>query len=200
MLAILAAVVVIGAAVLVPVLLSDDDEDAGADDSGRSASSGATADTSNLDAVEEYDGLTMQHLPVGAEHDYPQSPPVGGDHAQYWLECGVYDEPVPEVNVVHDLEHGTVWLTYRDDEVDAAGVQRLADQLPVNGILSPYPDQEAPVVITVWGRQLALTGPDDPRIALFVAAYGAGDTAPEPFASCHGGVAPGDLPSTGTNA
>ncbi|WGX94538.1 DUF3105 domain-containing protein [Nocardioides sp. L-11A] len=201
MLAILAAVVVIGAAVLVPVLLSGDDEDAGdAGDSGRSASGGATPDTSNLDAVEEYAGLTMQHLPVGAEHDYPQSPPVGGDHAPYWLECGVYDEPVPEVNVVHDLEHGTVWLTYRDDEVDAAGVQRLADQLPVNGILSPYPDQEAPVVITVWGRQLALTGPDDPRIALFVAEYGAGDTAPEPFASCHGGVDPDDLPPSGTSA
>jgi hypothetical protein len=198
-LAVLAAVVVIGAAVLVPVLLGGDDpEDSGGAD--RSATGGATVDTGDLGAVEEYAGLTMQHLPVGADHDYPQSPPVGGDHAPYWLECGVYDEPLPDVAVVHDLEHGTVWLTYRDDEVDAAGVQRLADQLPVNGILSPYPDQEAPVVITVWGRQLALTGPDDPRIALFVAAYGAGETAPEPFASCHGGIDPADLPSTDTNA
>ncbi|GAA1542528.1 DUF3105 domain-containing protein [Nocardioides humi] len=191
-LAVLAAIAVIGAAVLVPVLLARDDD---AGDGPRRAEE--RVDTGNLDAVEEHAGLTNQHLAPGEDHDYPQSPPVGGDHASYWLECGVYDEPVPEVNVVHDLEHGTVWLTYRADEVDAGGVRRLAEQLPDNGILSPYPDQEAPVVITVWGRQLALTGPDDPRIALFVAEYGAGDTAPEPFASCHGGVAPADLPPTG---
>lgn len=93
------------------------------------------------------------------------------------------------------LNHGTVWLTYRPEDVDAAGIDRLTETLPDNGILSPYPDQEAPVVITVWGRQLALTGPDDPRIDLFLAEYGAGETAPEPNASCHGGVDPSDLGS-----
>lgn len=76
-------------------------------------------------------------------------------------------------------------------------MDRLAELLPDNGILSPYPDQEAPVVITVWGRQLELTGPEDPRIALFVAAFGAGETAPEPFASCHGGADPDELPEVG---
>lgn len=197
MLAVLAAVLVVAAAVLVPVVLSkDDDSETDAGDGDTSAQ----VDTSTLDAVEEYAGLTNQHLAPGQEIDYPQSPPAGGDHAPYWLECGVYDEPVPEANAVHDLEHGTVWLTYRTDDVGAAGIEQLAEQLPDNGILSPYDDQEAPVVITVWGRQLALTGPDDPRIGLFVAEFGAGDTAPEPFASCHGGVDPADLPSGGLDA
>ena len=65
----------------------------------------------------------------------------------------------------------------------------LADQLPDNGIMSPHPDQEAPVVITVWARQLDLIGPDDPRIALFLDEYGAGETAPEPWGTCAGGTA-----------
>lgn len=185
------ALLLVGVAVLVPVLLSrDGDENAAA------GGTDTDVDASNLDAVQEFDDLTTRHLEPGEDHDYRQSPSVGGDHAPVWLECGVYDEPLPEVNV-HDLEHGTVWLTYRPDLVDADGVQQLADQVPDNGIMSPYPDQEAPVVITVWGRQLALVGPDDPRIALFIAEYGAGDTAPEPFASCHGGVDPADLPTTG---
>lgn len=196
MLAALAAVLVITGAVLVPVVLSQDDDADAAGEGGRGRTE-EKVDTSDLDAVEEHAGLTNQHLAPGEEHDYPQSPPAGGDHAPYWLECGVYDEPVPDVNVVHDLEHGTVWITYRTGDVDAQGVQRLADQLPDNGIMSPYDDQEAPVVITVWGRQLALTGPADPRIALFIAEFGAGDTAPEPFASCHGGVDPADLPPAG---
>jgi len=193
----LLAVVLIGAAVLVPFLLSKDDDagDAAGDDE-RSAQ----VDTSSLDAVEEYGGLTNDHVAPGETVDYPQSPPVGGDHTPYWLECGVYDEPVPVESLVHDLEHGTVVLTYRSGDVDAAGIELLARQLPANGIVAPYDDQEAPVVITVWGRQLALTGPEDPRIELFVARFGAGETAPEPFASCHGGVDPAQLPPFGTTA
>lgn len=189
--AIVAAVVLLAVAILVPVLLSQGDDDVEA--TKKAPSPSGDVDTSTLDAVAEYDGLTNQHVEPDEAPDYPQSPAVGGDHAPYWLECGVYDEPIPEVSAVHDLEHGTTWLTYRADLVDADGIERLAEQLPDNGIMSPYPGQEAPVVITVWGRQLELVGPEDPRIGLFVTEYGAGDTAPEPYASCHGGISPDDI-------
>ena len=143
-------------------------------------------DTSDLALVREYD---VHPLHVREDVDYPQTPPVGGDHWDAWADCGVYDAPVTDENAVHDLEHGSVWITYRADLVDPAGVATLADQLPDNGIMSPHPDQEAPVVITVWARQLDLIGPDDPRIALFLYEYGAGETAPEPWGTCAGGTA-----------
>lgn len=186
----LVALVLVAVAVGVPLYVTRGDED-----SPSGASPSATADpsdTGDLSAVQEYDDLSNDHLAPGEEYDYPQSPPVGGQHAPYWLECGAYDEEVPEVNAVHDLEHGTTWITYRDDLVDGEDIEALLALLPDNGILSPYADQEAPVVVTVWGRQLALTGPDDSRLPLFLQEYGAGDTAPEPFASCHGGI-PADL-------
>lgn len=152
----------------------------------------------DLSAVESYDDLSIDHTPDDVE--YPQSPPVGGPHAAQWLDCGVYDEPVREENVVHDLEHGTVWIAH-DPDLDGDEVDELAEALPQNGILSPYPGLSAPVVVTVWGRQLALEGADDPRLELFISRYGGGETAPEPFASCAGGVrepgaAPGDEPGT----
>jgi hypothetical protein len=56
-------------------------------------------------------------------------------------------------------------------------------------MLSPYPGLPAPVVITVWNAQLRLTGPNDPRIPVFISVYGDGHTAPEAaFASCQGGA------------
>jgi hypothetical protein len=140
---------------------------------------------SDLKAVESYDDLSADHTPDDV--DYPQSPPVGGEHAPEWLECGVYDEPVRKENAVHDLEHGTVWISY-DPDLDTDDVHALADELPQNGILAPYPGLTSPVVVTVWGRQLALVGADDPRLELFIRTYGGGETAPEPFASCAGGV------------
>lgn len=178
-----AGLFVVLAAIVLPLVLQDDDEGSSADPT---AADGSSLDTSNLDLVQEYDVPPWVH--VRDDVTYPQSPPVGGDHWDPWLECGVYDAPVLDEYAVHDLEHGSVWITYRADLVDADGVERLADQLPENGIMSPYDDQDAPVVITAWGRQLELVGPDDPRIALFVDEYGAGGTAPEAFSSCAGGT------------
>lgn len=150
----------------------------------------------DLSEVASYDDLSNAH--EQGEIDYPQTPPAGGPHAPVWLDCGVYDEPVRDENAVHDLEHGTVWITYDPDELDEDEVDELAAALPQNGILSPYDGLPAPVVVTVWGRQLELTGADDPRLGLFIEEFGDGVTAPEPFASCAGGVTDpgGELPGS----
>lgn len=132
---------------------------------------------------------------------YPQDPPAGGAHAPVWLACGVYDEPVREENAVHDLEHGTVWITH-DPGLSAADVEVLADQLPDNGIMSPREGLPSPVVVTVWGAQLRLDGADDERLGLFLQEYGDGHTAPELGVSCQGGTPDpqGATPDEGTNA
>ena len=65
--------------------------------------------------------------------------------------------------------------------------------------MSPYDDQDAPVVVTVWERQLALDGPDDPRLALFVEEFGDGHTSPEPLVTCAGGVIVGEDGSSGSD-
>lgn len=130
--------------------------------------------------------------------EYDQTPPVGGQHADIWLACGVYDEPVRDENAVHDLEHGTVWITHAPD-LSEGERSRLAGLLPENGIMSPYPDLPAPVVVTVWNAQLHLESADDERLELFLDRYADGHTAPEIGASCHGGTPDpqGGLPGTG---
>jgi hypothetical protein len=163
----IALVVLIGFAVVLFLRNGDDSPPAGLQD------------------VVTYDHLSHAH--VAGEVKYPQSPPVGGDHDPIWLNCGVYDRPVREENAVHSLEHGAVWITYRPG-LSADEIDRLAAKLPEKGILSPFDDQDAPVVVTVWGAQLALDGPDDPRLDLFIREYGDGRDAPEPTAACVGGV------------
>lgn len=133
---------------------------------------------------------------------YPQTPPAGGPHAPIWLACGVYDEPVRDENAVHDLEHGTVWITH-DPDLSADDVERLAAELPDNGIMSPREGLPSPVVVTVWGAQLELDGADDDRLALFLEEYADGHTAPEYGVTCQGGTSDpqGGLPEEqGTDA
>ena len=143
-----------------------------------------------LDAVKTYT-VTRDHTtePV----TYAQTPPVGGDHAPTWLNCGVYAAPVADELAVHALEHGAVWVTYRPD-LPADQVEKLASSIPdTYMVLSPYEGLPAPVVASAWGTQLVLTGVDDPRLAEFIKTYRQGPQTPEPGAACTGGSA-GDLP------
>lgn len=121
---------------------------------------------------------------------YQQSPPVGGEHNPIWENCGVYDQPIRNGNAVHSLEHGTVWITYRPD-LSPSDVATLADTYVAKQeymMISPYADQDSPIVLTAWDRQLAVNSVDDPRIKAFITAYRSGKTTPERGSACDGGV------------
>ena len=55
----------------------------------------------------------LGHSHVPGPVRYSVIPPVGGDHNATWMNCGVYDKPVPDERAVHNLEHGAVWITYQ---------------------------------------------------------------------------------------
>lgn len=137
-----------------------------------------------LDAVRTYE-VAANHVTTPVA--YEPSPPVGGDHSPVWLNCGVYDEPVPSELAVHSLEHGAVWVTYRSD-LPADQVRTLVDRVPGEYmVLSPFEGLSSPVVASAWGVQLALDGPEDPRLEEFVREYRQGPQTPEPGAACTGG-------------
>lgn len=141
----------------------------------------------DLAKVELFEDVSREHLEKGVSLDYPENPPMGGAHDEEWLTCGVYRKPVREENAVHSLEHGAIWLTYKPG-LSRAQLKHLADALPEKGILSPFSDMTAPVVVTAWATQLTLNGPNDPRLERFIDVYGDGHTAPEQDQSCVDGV------------
>lgn len=134
-------------------------------------------------AVATFGQQSQDH--VDGPVDYEQTPPVGGPHAGEWQNCGFYAEPVAPQNAVHSMEHGAVWITYSPD-VDPAPLQAFAEGDYV--LVSPFDGLPAPVVASAWGVQLAVDGPDDPRLAAFVGQYAQGPQTPEPGAPCDGGV------------
>jgi hypothetical protein len=143
-----------------------------------------------LTNVVTFDDLDATHVPGSV--DYPMSPPAGGPHNAVWLNCGVYDQPVPNENAVHDLEHGAVWITYNPDlpDSDVAALKALTPS--TYAVLSPYEGLDAPIAISAWGAQLKVTQPDDPSLRAFIDRYWKSADSPEPGAPCTGGVdAPG---------
>ena len=119
---------------------------------------------------------------------YDQRPPVGGDHAAQWLNCGFYAETVPDENAVHTLEHGAVWIAFRPDlPADQVETLRKLAREEADVLVSPYPNLAAPVVATAWAHQLRLESATDPRLVQFVSAFRHAASAPE-RAACTGGI------------
>jgi hypothetical protein len=142
--------------------------------------------TGTIEGLQTFTGLSRAHA-VDIDLAETGRPPAGGTHHPQWLNCGVYREPVPVINAIHSLEHGAVWLSYHPD-LSAEQVAQLESYTRGDPfvLVSPYPDQEAPIIATAWGAQVDLEDAGDERIEMFVQRYRT--AGPEPGAVCAGGI------------
>lgn len=146
------------------------------------------------------DALSHDH--VTSPVTYSVTPPVGGAHNAEWMNCGIYDKPVPNERATHNLEHGAIWITYQpslpQSEVSAlrAFVERQTVLTPASGgapsrymDLTPYPGLPSAIVVSSWGFQLKLTSPTDPRLQEFVNKFRVSKAyTPEYGGPCTGGL------------
>jgi Protein of unknown function (DUF3105) len=191
------AAVLLVAALAAPVLTAcsgggDDDSAGGSvpegEVSGRPTSGGVPigAAPEGIEGVEAFriDGHTNTEEPL----DYDHKPPTGGDHFPVPATCGFYgtDRP-PDELLVHDLEHGAVWFAYQPnlptEERDA--LRQLVGR-EAKTTATPYDGLDSPLVLTAWGRQLAVGSLDDPRVQQFIDTYRNSPDAPEPTSACQG--------------
>lgn len=142
--------------------------------------------TEGVEGVQAYRVDSREH--TEDDLDYDPAPPVGGDHFPVPGTCGFYEsDPPPDELVVHDLEHGAVWIAYDpglgDDQLTALR-DLVATQAKVTA--TPYDGLGSPLVVSAWARQLALDSVDDPRLQQFIDTYRNGPEAPEPGEACQG--------------
>ncbi|KIF74191.1 membrane protein [Streptomyces sp. 150FB] len=139
----------------------------------------------------DWDAAKLGRNHVTEQVKYPMKPPVGGDHNQVWMNCDrdVYKDAIPDMNAVHALEHGAVWVTY-NDKASAADVKTLSDKVKKTSysLMSPYKDQAGTIMLSAWGKQLSVKTADDPRVNQFFTRYVQGPQTPEPGAACTGGM------------
>jgi hypothetical protein len=129
---------------------------------------------------------------------YVTNPPVGGAHSQTWQNCmgDIYSEPIANEYAVHSLEHGAVWVTYKQG---LAADQVAALQKKVEGqdfmLMSPIANLDKNVSVQAWGYQLKVDDANDERIDAFIKATRV-KASMEPGAACSSGnTTTGPLPA-----
>ncbi|MFB8174518.1 DUF3105 domain-containing protein [Streptomyces sp. NPDC055966] len=195
-LAVSASVVVVAALVAGGVVLVNSQSSSAktSDTASDGKNAGTSGDSGHFvkgkDGVMTWSG-TLSRTHVMTKVSYPMHPPVGGNHNPVWLNCNgdVYTAPVQDENAVHALEHGAVWVTYtaKASTADVVALAAKVKRTPYS-LMSPYENQAAPLILSAWGRQVAVKSAKDPEVAKFFAAYVQGPQTPEPGASCTGGA------------
>jgi hypothetical protein len=144
-----------------------------------------------VDETAAMDSVT-RHSPPFAEGTNGVPVTAGAHSSTLPPEPHVYDNPVPEENAVHNLEHGYVLIYYRQDGEEAlpddfrAALEDLA-QGESKVIMAPYEGLDGSLALVAWGKLQMCTVPaegdtgDGVTVARwFIDQFRGGGLAPEP--------------------
>jgi hypothetical protein len=120
--------------------------------------------------------VTSPHEP------YNSNPPTSGQHVPFTAPWGFHTEVIADEVIVHNLEHGGIWISYKDpnDTEAIEQLRALLPQLPRKTIVTPRPRNDSPIAVVSWGRLMKLERVDSALIIEFANAYR--NKAPEPTA------------------
>jgi hypothetical protein len=99
------------------------------------------------------------HVAPGEPHPaYNSNPPASGWHYAGTAPWGFHNAELPDELLIHNLEHGGIWITYKDDQ-DAAVVNplvALAREFPRKLVVTHRPTNDSPIAVAAWGRLMKL--------------------------------------------
>ena len=127
--------------------------------------------------------LGRDHIALGDAHiPYNSDPPTSGPHADP-VENGFYDTPIPDENIIHNLEHGFVVISYDCNQLEdcdsvKANLRNVLNQYDSHQLIAvARENRDAPIALTAWQRIDLLDSYDEERITAFIEAWRA--RAPE---------------------
>jgi hypothetical protein len=133
-------------------------------------------------ALQVEEALPGEHSvePGGTSDDWNTTPPTTGPHYASSAIFGIYEEPLEQARVVHNLEHGGIFIQYGED-VPRETVEALADFYDRNKngtIMAPYPELGDEFALGAWvaegegnGYLATCTSYDEEAVSAFFDAF-----------------------------
>jgi hypothetical protein len=90
--------------------------------------------------------------PTGTSPEWNTVPPTSGPHYEIPVVYGIYDDPVNEAQLVHNLEHGAIAVQYGSD-VPKETVDQLKTFVNAHSrgtVLAPYPALGDKISLGAW--------------------------------------------------
>ncbi len=130
------------------------------------------------DQVAGAPAITSTHRTGDIDYSAYTNPPTYGDHGSPPVQTGIFTTEQAEENLLHNLEHGHVWISYDPNLISADDLAALT-ALVQNGspnangggvgvILTPRQDNDNMIALVSWARLLTLDSYDATTIRDFV--------------------------------
>src|SRR3990167_2110127 len=72
-----------------------------------------------IEGTQDFPIVGRTHVDFGTPvATYNSNPPSSGDHWPTPLKNGIYDTQQPDEQIVHNLEHGYIWISYKPQVSD----------------------------------------------------------------------------------
>ena len=120
-----------------------------------SGGDGSSAAINSKDCTEEsFPGLAPKHLSNPDENvRYNSFPPSSGPHYQQPAPWGIYEDPIKQTILVHNLEHGGIVVQYGDvSEETLKDIQAFYQDDPYGVVVSPYKRLGKKIALTAWNE------------------------------------------------
>ena len=148
--------------------------------------------SSPVEGTVDFDIVGREQIASGTSGSgYNSSPPSSGPHWPNPAKNGVYDDPLPDEQVIHNMEHGHVWLAYRPNksgspseegspeanlkpgvsEEEISKLKELVNDDDWKVIMTPRAKNETKIALVAWGRVLKMDEVDYNKIEDFIRTY-----------------------------
>jgi len=103
----------------------------------------------------EYSNEGQEHVDVGQSHaPYKTNPPLSGPHYTSPASWNFYDKILEDEQVLHNLEHGGIWISYQKElsADEKSQLETLSKKYPDRLVVSFRPKNDSAFVVASWRR------------------------------------------------
>lgn len=147
----------------------------------KSSSSVKPEDSSKPEAVStsvlgtvDYDIVSRDHIAQGTSGSgYNSNPPSSGVHWQGPAKNGFYDSDLRDEQLIHNLEHGHIWIAYKPDVEDEIKnkLKEITQKEDWKVVVTPREANDSKIALVAWGRVLKMDEPDYKKAEDFITTY-----------------------------
>jgi len=130
-------------------------------------------ETISLDGkVREYPIEGRGHISSNENVTYKTNPPTSGDHLADAKTWGVYNDEIDDKAAVHGLEHGGIWISYKNiSEKEIQILKEVGESNSQSVIVSPRSENDNKVVVASWGQIMKLESVDKALIQKYIDTF-----------------------------
>lgn len=122
--------------------------------------------------VQDFSIEGRAHIPLGTDVSYQTNPPTSGDHLGQAQDWGIYSREIDDKAVVHSLEHGGIWISYKEiNDEDKSILESVAKENSQSVIVSPRSENDAKIAVVSWGKMMKFDKADKALIQKYINTY-----------------------------